>query len=118
MITNPKIAYIETDEVLLNGTVVAKGAVSASIHNEITKDELDELHQFFTINGVLETGYYLPDVTSIETNRYYIEDVTVKDEHFGSSENNIIYEFQASIFQVKFQDKADQYYVVEKEENP
>lgn len=106
MITNPKIAYIETDEVLLNGTVVAKGAVSASIHNEITKDELDELQQFITTDGVLETGYYLPELTSIETNRYYIEDVTVKDEHFGSSENNAIYEFQASILQVKFQDKC------------
>ena len=115
MITNPKIDFIETDEVLLNGTVVAKGAMSATIHNEIRMDDFGLPDQKISIEGTLETGYYIQDLTSIETNRYYIEDVVVTNEHYGSLENKVIYEFQASLFQVKFQDKADQYYIVEKD---
>ena len=115
-ITNKNVQHIETDEVLLNGTVVAKGAVSVALRSHMEQDdELSEPQQIITIDGVLETGYYIPALDTIETNRYYVEGVSVQEEHYGSSENKIVYVFQASLFQVKFQDERDQYYRVEKD---
>ena len=40
MITNQNVNKIETDEVLLNGTIVAKGSVSVSLEGELIEDEL------------------------------------------------------------------------------
>jgi len=116
MITNKKIEKIETGEVLLNGTVVAKGAMSCGLLSELKNDEFGGIDQQITITGALETGYYLPDIHTIETNRYYVEGITVNEEKYGSSENRIIYLFSANLFQVKFQDERDQYYIVDKEE--
>ena len=114
-ITNSKIDKIKTEEVLLNGYVVAIGSVSVSLDSNLKEDELTgETHQIITIEGLLETGYYIPDLDKIETNRYYIEGVNVHQERYGSLENKIIYSFSASMFQVKFQDERDQYYRVEK----
>ena len=116
MLTNKNIDKIEIDEVLLNGTVVAKGAVSVELKSRIEFDEFGKENQIITIDGVMQTGYYIPDLETIETRRYYIQGVSVQEEHYGSSENKIVYVFQASLFQVKFQDERDQYYRVEKDE--
>ena len=114
MITNSNVDHINVDEVLLNGTVIAKGSVSVSLNSEIIEDELtEEPRQKITIEGVMETGYYIPDLDTIETNRYYIERVAVYQERYGSLDNKIIYNFSASLFQVKFQDERDQYRRVE-----
>ncbi len=116
MISCQSLRRISDDEILLNGTVVAKGAVSAALYNKIERDEFGDIGQEITISGMLETGYYLQDINTIETNRYYIEGVTVLEEHYGSSENKIVYVFQARMFQVKFQDQRDQYYEIKAEE--
>ena len=117
MLTNKNVDKIEAGEVLLNGTVVAKGSVSVSLQSELKEDELTgEPHQLITIEGVMETGYYIPDLDKIETNRYYIEGVSVFQERYGSLNNKIIYNFHAQLFQVKFQDERDQYYKVDKNE--
>ena len=114
MITNSSVDHIENDEVLLNGTVIAKGSVSASLDSEIIEDELTaKLKQNITIEGVMETGYYMPDLNTIETNRYYIKGVSVYQERYGSLNNTIIYNFSARLFQVKFQDERDKYRYVE-----
>ena len=109
MLTNKNVDKIETDEVLLNGTVVAKGSVSVSLESELKEDELGDTDQIITIQGVMETGYYIPDLDTIETNRYYIKGVSVFQERYGSLNNKIIYNFSAQLFQVKFQDERDQY---------
>ena len=83
--TNSKIENIQTNEVLLNGNVVAKGTVSCSL------------------------------IDTIETNRYYIEGVAVNKEDYNSSNNKITYSFMASLFQVKYQDERDQYYRIDKD---
>lgn len=117
MITNKQLTKIETDEVLLNGSVVAKGAVSVALLSKMVPDDVTgEESQVITIEGVIETGYYIPDLDTIETNRYYIEGVSVSQEEYGSLENKIIYTFHASLFQVKFQDERDQYYIVDKDD--
>ena len=66
MKSNPNIDFIETDEVLLNGTIVAKD----------------------------------------------IEGIFVDRERYGSSDNNIIYDFRANSFEVKYQDTNDKFYEV------
>jgi len=115
MITNQNVDKIETDEVLLNGTIVAKGSVSVSLEGELVEDELTgEPNQLIHINGVMESGYYIPDLDTIETNRYYIEGVAVSQERYGSLDNTIIYNFSARLFQVKFQDERNKYYKVDK----
>ncbi len=115
MITNNKVTKIQTDEVLLNGTIVAKGVVTCSLKSRMETDKYGNDKQIITIEGKLETGYYMPDLNTIETNRYYIEGVSVQEEHYSSSENKIRSIFQASLFQVKFQDNRDQYYEVKKD---
>lgn len=115
MKTNSKIERILTDEVLLNGNVVAKGNVSCSLISKMGTDNYGNDKQIITIEGKLETGYYIPDLDTIETNRYYIEGVAVHKEDYSSSNNIITYEFMASLFQVKFQDERDKYYLVNKE---
>lgn len=116
MISNKNVDKIKTEEVLLNGTIVAIGSVSISLKSELKEDEIiGDVDQLITIEGLLETGYYIPDLDKIETNRYYIEGVNVSQEQYGSLENKIIYKFTASLFQVKFQDERDQYYRVEKD---
>ena len=114
MITNSSVDRIDVDEVLLNGTVVAKGSVSVSLESEFIEDELtEEPWQKITIEGVMETGFYIPDLDTIETNRYYIEGVSVYQERYGSLNNAIIYNFHAQLFQVKFQDERDKYRRIE-----
>lgn len=115
MITNSKVNRIEADEVLLNGNVVAKGTVYCSLISKMETDNYGNDKQVITIEGKLETGYYMPDIETIETNRYYIEGVVVHKEDYSSSNNKIISEFNASLFQVKFQDEQNQYYRIEKE---
>lgn len=116
MISCQSLHRIGDDEIILNGAVVAKGAVSTALYNKIEYDDFGDVSQDITIKGILETGYYLQDINTIETNRYYIEGVTVLEEHYGSSENKIVYVFQARMFQVKFQDQRDQYYEIKTEE--
>ena len=117
MLTNKNIDKIEADEVLLNGTVVAKGSVSVSLESKLKEDDVTgDTDQIITIEGVMETGYYIPNLDTIETNRYYIEGVSVFQERYGSLNNKIIYNFNAQLFQVKFQDERDQYYKVDKNE--
>ncbi len=116
MLTNKNVDKIETDEVLLNGTIVAKGSVSISLESELKEDELGDTDQIITIQGVMESGYYIPNLDKIETNRYYIEGVSVYQERYGSLDNTIIYNFHASLFQVKFQDERDRYYKVDKDD--
>ena len=115
MRSNSKIESIRTDEVLLNGNVVAKGTVSCSLISKMETDNYGNDKQIITIEGKLETGYYIPNLDTIETNRYYIEGVAVHKEDYSSSNNIIAYEFMASLFQVKFQDVSDKYYCVDKE---
>lgn len=112
MISNSNVNFIDTDEVLLNGTIVAKGAVSVASNSTLTQDEFGRPHQDIYIEGILETGYYMMSLDTIETNRYYIEGVFVDKERFGSSDNKILYDFHAKSFQVKFQDTNDKFYEV------
>lgn len=113
--TNSKIENIQTNEVLLNGNVVAKGTVSCSLISKIETDNFGNNKQIITIEGKLETGYYIPDLDTIETNRYYIEGVAVNKEDYNSSNNKITYSFMASLFQVKYQDERNQYYRIDKD---
>ena len=92
MITNFTINKIDAGEVLLNGTVIAKGTVSVSLDSQLKEDEVTgEVNQIISIEGVMETGYYIQDLNTIETNRYYIEGVSVYQERYGSLDNTIIY---------------------------
>ena len=113
MLTNKSINFIKQDEVLLNSIIIAQGAVSASLTKHIEYDELDEPHQIVEINGVLETGYYIRELDTIETNRYLITGVDVTQERYGSLNNKIIYDFTASMFQVKYQDEDDKYRIID-----
>lgn len=112
MKSNPNIDFIETNEVLLNGTIVAKGAVSAALISTLNQNEFGDTKQDIKIEGLLETGYYVNVLNTIETNRYYIEGIFVDRERYGSSDNNIIYDFRANSFEVKYQDTNDKFYEV------
>ena len=113
MLTNTSINFIKQDEVLLNGVIVAQGAVSASLTKHIEYDDLGEPHPIVEIKGMLETGYYIRELDTVETNRYLMTGVDVIQERYGSLNNKIIYDFNAGMFQVKFQDEDDKYRIVD-----
>lgn len=54
-----------------------------------------------TIAGQLATHRYFEEITSIETERFLLEDITVYQESFGSDDFDILYSFVANKFEVK-----------------
>lgn len=53
------------------------------------------------IKGAFKTNEYLPDISTIENERYQLDKVSVYTESFGSDEDQVIYLFTAGRFNRK-----------------
>ena len=51
-----------------------------------------------TIEGVLSTKSYIEEIYAIENERYFLDDVVVTHESYGSEEDEIVYTFMAGKF--------------------
>lgn len=78
------------------------GALEISV-SENTEPDFDNLENEFIIKGVLKTEFYERELLKIESKRYVIEDIDVKKETYETMTDNILYEFTAGKFRVKYQ---------------
>ena len=85
--------------VVINEEVLTTGALEVSIK----KEELENGNQIAVIEGTLATPYYCDELQILETKRYYIYNIDVYEEDYGSKTDNIVYKFRASFFKVKYQ---------------
>ena len=93
------------DEIVINGRIFAKGHANVEIikKDKATVDGYRHSQEYLEINGVLATEYYEKDIRTIETRRYYIEDIDVYKEQYGTKEDLIAYHFNAGSIVVKYQ---------------
>lgn len=76
--------------------VEVEGKVSTTMASRI-EDGVNVLE----ITGALKTEKYFEEINKIETNRFDIEGVYVYAEHYGTEENEIVYEFLAEDIKVR-----------------
>ena len=55
------------------------------------------------IKGTLTTSYYAQNISSIETRRFFIDEVDVYEESFQSLDDDITYKFRAGSVRLKYQ---------------
>lgn len=75
------------DEYIINGKLTVQRSLT---------DEGD-----VTIIGSFATHYYFEEIKSLETFRYSIREIEVREETFGSDDFDIAYSFIAKSFDVK-----------------
>lgn len=91
----------DNQKIVLNNSIfINDGSMSYTIKKETNPTTLSDS---ITIKGVLSTNYYIQDLETIETPRYYLTGINVIKESYGSKENLIIYEFECESATVKYQ---------------
>lgn len=93
------------DEIVINNRIFTKGHANVEIikKDKATVDGYKHSQEYLEIKGVLATEYYEKDIRTIETRRYYIEDIDVYKEQYGTKEDLIAYHFKAGSIVVKYQ---------------
>jgi len=71
-------------KIVVNNEKVVNGKMSITRHLDITTNIL-------TIVGQFATHRYFEEIKSLQSERYYIGDITVYQESFGSEDFNIVY---------------------------
>lgn len=94
------------NEIILNGYIKVKGAVNVSAE----KDSDNRI----TIKGILASAYYEGDIQTIETRRYFIQNIDVYKEDYCTDEETIVYSFTAESITVKYQISPDDYKIINK----
>lgn len=79
----------------VNGIEV-EGKLSAS-----TRQDIDNDPNVVENTGVLKTEEYFEDISKIETDRYKMTGIAVYAEHYGTDNDEIIYEFLIDEITVK-----------------
>ncbi len=82
----------------LNGYIKAKGSVSA------TQRQIKQEGSRVCIienTGVLQTEEYYPKIFKIACSRFALDGVEITAEHFGSDDDNYVYEFTFKKIEVK-----------------
>lgn len=82
----------------LNGYIKTKGSVSAS--QRMIKQEGSKVC-IIENTGVLQCEEYYPKIFKIACARFALEGVEVTAEHFGSDDDNYVYEFTFKKVEVK-----------------
>ena len=91
--------------VALNGDRFIGGQLFRTMRrNEASPDPLSsEPYLAVEIEGTLITSYYEQNISSIETRRFFIDEVDVYEESFQSLDDDITYKFRAGSVRVKYQ---------------
>lgn len=81
-------------KIILNGQKVIEGEFSFSVSYDESVNP-----PILQIVGTLSSkAGYLPEITSLENDRYVISGITVKTEHYGSEEDTMLYDFEAKAY--------------------
>ncbi len=81
-------------KVCINGSFMVEGEFSFSIDYDTTKNP-----PLMTIEGQFKTASgYLPEINTIENERYLLSGIRVYQEAFGSEEDYVLYSFTAKAF--------------------
>ena len=91
--------------IALNGDRFVGGQLFITMRrNDAPPDPLSsEPYLAVEIEGTLITSYYEQNISSIETRRFFIDEVDVYEESFQSLDDDIIYKFRAGSVRVKYQ---------------
>lgn len=80
--------------ILVNNEYPVEGEFSFSVSYDDTQRP-----PIRSINGVFSCkAGYLPEITSLENDRYVLTGIHVHQEDFGSEENTMLYHFEAKAF--------------------
>lgn len=82
-------------KIRVNGIEV-EGKVSATLGADIDNDP-----SVLIVRGALKTEVYFDEINKIETEKFRVEGINVYAEHFGSDDEEIVYEFLADDLIVK-----------------
>ena len=106
MVSNPNITEenFEPDDILINGTIKTKGVFTCRISCKVAENKLGLPEQDIQVEGTLKTKYYMKELDSLESIRYYLNGIFVFLEAYDSSDDTILYTFRADYFKPKFQD--------------
>jgi hypothetical protein len=88
----------EHDKVVINSKILVDGALNIYI----IKTEEDGT-ETIKIEGVFTTEFYEKNIESLESSRYYVDNIDVTEEQFGSKDDTVIYKFNATRFHPKYQ---------------
>lgn len=77
---------------LINSETKIEGSMSVSMGLK---------NNSLVIDGALKTDMYIEEIDCIESERYFIDGVTVISESFGTDNDDIIYNFTAKSMKVK-----------------
>lgn len=78
--------------VMVNNTTPVEGRFTFSVSYERSMESID----IVSIQGVFVSGAgNLPQITSLENDRYLITGIFVTEKEYASEENNIAYKFVA-----------------------
>jgi len=81
-------------KICVNGSFSVEGEFSFDINYDNTQNP-----PLTRIEGTFASkAGYLPDITSLENERYIISGIHVYQEDFGSEEDTIVYSFNAKAF--------------------
>lgn len=93
-------------EVVINKEKRIGGKVSFFMKkNDAARDILSsEEYRAIIMEGTLVTKYYENNISSLETRRYFIDDIEVYKEEFSSLTDDIVYSFKAGSVRIKYQE--------------
>ena len=81
-------------KVYVNGSFVVEGEFSFHVSYDTTKNP-----PLMQIEGAFSTASgYIPEITSLENERYILSGIHVTQESFGSEEDIMVYSFTAKAF--------------------
>lgn len=89
----------EHNFIVINESIIVPGTMNIIIQKVVEKNK----KIYFKITGALETEYYEKEIRSLESSRYYVSDVDVISEEFGSLDDSVVYRFEAQYFTPKYQ---------------
>ena len=81
-------------KVCVNGSFMVEGEFSFNVNYDNTQNP-----PLTSIEGSFASkAGYLPDITSLENDRYIVSGIHVYQESFGSEEDTMVYHFTAKAF--------------------
>jgi len=74
---------------LINNDILAQGEMT--VQQQLIDNKI-------LVTGIMELNTYIDDIVQIDTEYFFIDNVTVTKEIFGTSEKKVVYEFIGSVF--------------------
>lgn len=94
---------VSEEYIVINDNILTHGRFEFSNVKEIENNKI-------YIEGKLLTPYYEPDIKSVETRRYSVDNIDVYREDFGSLNDDVCYSFRATLSRVKYQ--TPEYFII------